>query len=40
MTYGRVTKLNPIAVAKVPNIQKTSNECTDEELIDSGKIDK
>ncbi|XP_003241609.1 UPF0193 protein EVG1 homolog [Acyrthosiphon pisum] len=35
MAYGRVTKLDPVAVVKVPNIQKTSNECTDEELINS-----
>jgi len=38
MAYGRVTKLDPVAVVKVPNTKKTSNECTDEELIDSGKI--
>lgn len=38
MTYGRVTKLDPVAVVKVPKIQKTSDECTDEELINSGKI--
>jgi len=38
MAYGRVTKLDPVAVVKVPNIQKTSNECTDEELINAGKI--
>ncbi|XP_022175116.1 UPF0193 protein EVG1 homolog [Myzus persicae] len=35
MAYGRVTKLDPVAVVKVPNIKKTSNECTDEELINS-----
>ncbi|XP_015379382.1 PREDICTED: UPF0193 protein EVG1 homolog [Diuraphis noxia] len=35
MAYGRVTKLDPVAVVKVSNIQKTSNECTDEELINS-----
>jgi len=38
MAYGRVTKLDPVAVVKVPKTQKTSNECTDEELINSGKI--
>lgn len=38
MAYGRVTKLNPVTTAKVPNTQKTFNECTDEELINSGKI--
>ncbi|CAI6369568.1 unnamed protein product [Macrosiphum euphorbiae] len=35
MAYGRVTKLDPVAVVKVPNNQKTSNECTDEELINA-----
>jgi len=39
MAYGKVTKLDPVAAVKVPNTSKTTNECTDEELIDSGKIE-
>lgn len=39
MAYGKVTKLDPVAVVKNPNIPKTTNECTDEELINSGKIE-
>lgn len=39
MAYGKVTKLDPVAVVKVSNIPKTMNECTDEELINSGKIE-
>ncbi|XP_025201115.1 UPF0193 protein EVG1 homolog [Melanaphis sacchari] len=35
MAYGKVTKLDPVAVVKVPNIPKTIDECTDEELINS-----
>ncbi|XP_026814313.1 UPF0193 protein EVG1 homolog [Rhopalosiphum maidis] len=35
MAYGKVTKLDPVAVVKVPNTPKTTNECTDEELINS-----
>ncbi|CAH1714250.1 UPF0193 protein EVG1 homolog isoform X2 [Aphis gossypii] len=35
MAYGKVTKLDPVAVVKNPNIPKTTNECTDEELINS-----
>jgi len=40
MAYGRETKLDPVAVVKVSNVKKASNECTDEELINSGKIVK
>lgn len=35
MAFGKVTKLDP--VVKKPTVQKTSNECTEEELIDSSK---
>jgi len=36
MAFGRVKKLDPVALNKRHAVQKKSKECTEEELIDSG----
>lgn len=38
MAYGKVTTLDPVAIRKKSMTQKTSKDCTEEELIDSGNI--
>lgn len=38
MAYGKVTKLDPVFVKKPAMQRTTKNDCTDEELIDSGNI--